>query len=179
VASAIAYCRLLWNNVVGLIDEKIAIGKDAKELRRIRGMVGSGISRSDLLKLTKLKKDDFNRYLETLVVTGELVVQRRMPSEVGLERSTNRQLQWIVPARLSKEYLAQEQRLGDAARHLSVHRPGPESSNGSLPPEFTGSESEVSTGTERRTESEAKGSDPLSESPLNSPSLSPPSIHKT
>lgn len=97
VRQAIAYCRVLWANVSGLIDDDIAITREAKELRRIRGIIGEGITRSQALKLSKMKARDFDQYLETLVQGGEIVSTKARASEVGIERQRDSQVQWLTP----------------------------------------------------------------------------------
>jgi len=94
MGQAIAYCRHLWANVAALVDEEIAIGRDAKELRRIRRMVGAGVTRSTLLKLAKMPARDFDKYLDTLLQTGEVVRERVLASSLGLERVKDRHLDW-------------------------------------------------------------------------------------
>lgn len=178
VASAIAYCRLLWHNVVGLIDEKIAIGKDAKELRRLTEMVGHGrgIARMNLLKLSKLKARDFDGFLETLVQSGAVEELRLMPADLGLERATNRAIRWIRSTRRTGPAAS----VDDAGEPLTSPHftdSGRETDLGSVPAQFTGSESEARTGKRGRSESEASGAESLSDSPLTSPSLSSLSIN--
>lgn len=95
--AAIAYCRLLWRNVSALVDEEIAIGREAKELRRLRGMVGQGIARSELLRLSKMKARDFDQLLDTLVQSGEVTRRRVRASEVGLARERDKELEWVEP----------------------------------------------------------------------------------
>lgn len=97
IERAIAYCRLLWGNVASLIDDEIAIGKDAKDIRRIKGMVGAGIDRSALLRLSKMRARDFDQLLDTLVQSGDVIRERRKASEVGLERARDRDLEWVRP----------------------------------------------------------------------------------
>lgn len=108
IRSAIAYCRHLWENVASLVDEEIAIGKDARELRRMRHMVGGGITRSQLLKLSRLKARDFDEYLKTLVQSGELISESRLASELGLEREKDRRIEWLRPAALSSRLSSRE-----------------------------------------------------------------------
>lgn len=92
MGSAIVYCRHLWTNVAALVDEEIAIGKDAKELRRIRRMVGSGATRTTLLRLSKMPARTFDQYLDTLIQTGEVVKERVLASSVGLARERDNHL---------------------------------------------------------------------------------------
>lgn len=94
-AQAIAYCRLLWSNVTGLIDEKIAISKDAKELRRILSIVGAGCTKSDALKLSKLRARDFDQFLDTLLQSGQLYSRKVRSSEVGLDRARDTMVTWL------------------------------------------------------------------------------------
>ncbi len=95
---AIAYCRVLWANVAALIDDDMAVTEAARELRRLRGIVGSGIARSEALRKSKLKVRDFDGYVATLVAGHEIVQERRKPSEIGLERQRDRELEWLAPA---------------------------------------------------------------------------------
>lgn len=97
MSQAIAYARLLWANVAALVDEEIAIGKDAKELRRLKQLVGQGTTRSNLLRLSKMKARDFEEYIKTLVGSGELVQERRKASELGIERQKDRDIEWLRP----------------------------------------------------------------------------------
>jgi hypothetical protein len=97
--SAIAYCRVLWANVTALIDEEIAVSADAKQLRRIKRGIGAGITRSELLKVSKLAARDFDKYLDTLVQTGEVIRSKKLPDELGLERATNRPIEWVSAGR--------------------------------------------------------------------------------
>lgn len=96
-AQAIAYCRSLWSSVSGLIDEDIAITKDAKDLRRIRAIIGSGITRSDALRLSKMRKRDFDQILDTLVQGGGVYQYKARSSTVGLERARDTQVTWLSP----------------------------------------------------------------------------------
>jgi Protein of unknown function (DUF3987) len=102
VTQAIAYCRVLWANVAALIDEKIAITKEAKELRRLLGIVGAGTTRSQALKLSKLKARDFDQYLDTLVQSGQVSVSKVAGSEVGLQRERDRKVVWLSPVEHSR-----------------------------------------------------------------------------
>jgi hypothetical protein len=97
VSQAIAYCRLLWTNVTGLIDDKIAITSDAKQLRRILGIIGSGTTRSDALRLAKIKARDFDQYLATLVGSGEVHMVKARRSELGIEGARDTMVQWLAP----------------------------------------------------------------------------------
>lgn len=97
VEQAIAYVRHLWASVAGLIDEKIAITKEARELRRVLGIVGSGATRSQALKLSKLKARDFDQVVDTLVQSGELYRAKVHASDVGLERDRDKPLEWLSP----------------------------------------------------------------------------------
>lgn len=95
VQRSIAYCRVLWASVAGLIDDEIAITKESKELRRIKHIIGSGISRSDALRLAHMKARDFDSYLDTLVQSRAVVRERRRASEVGLDRAKDREIEWL------------------------------------------------------------------------------------
>lgn len=94
---AIAYCRVLWANVAGLIDDEIAITREAKELRRVVSIVGEGASKSDALKLSKMRVKDFDAVVDTLVQSGQLTSERRKASEVGIDRVRDTTLQWLAP----------------------------------------------------------------------------------
>jgi hypothetical protein len=98
VTQAIAYCRVLWSSVAALIDDDIAVTKDAKELRRIRKLIGTGATRSDVLRLSRIKARDFDQYLDALVQGGEVVRMQVKASEVGLDRARDGDLQWLSPA---------------------------------------------------------------------------------
>jgi hypothetical protein len=96
VRQAIAYCRVLWANVVELIDDEIAITKDDKELRRLRGIIGGGMTRSQALKLSKLKARDFDQFLDTLVQSGVATREERKASDVGLDRIRDTTVTWLA-----------------------------------------------------------------------------------
>lgn len=149
--AAIAYCRLLWRNVSALVDEEIAISREARELRRLRGMVGQGITRSELLRLSKMKARDFDQLLDTLVQSGEVALTRRRASEVGLAREKDRELQWVSP------------RLGShTVRSVPLH---------SVPPEFPGTESEPNGAELGNRERNRMGPLPSTDDPSQFPSL--------
>lgn len=96
VDQAIAYCRLLWRNVAGLVDEEIAVTKEARELRRIRKLVGpEGIAWSDALRLSHLRARDFTAYVETLVESGALEIVTVAPADVGVDRERQRPAKWL------------------------------------------------------------------------------------
>lgn len=97
VTQAIAYCRVLWSSVARLIDDEIAVTRDAKELRRIRKLIGDGATRSDVLRLSKIKARDFDQYLDALVQGGEVVKVRARASEVGVDRARDTVLEWLAP----------------------------------------------------------------------------------
>jgi len=97
VEAAIAYVRHLWSSVAALIDEKIAITKEARELRRVLGIVGSGATRSQVLKLSKLKARDFDQVVDTLVQSHELHRARVRASDVGIEKERDRVIEWLSP----------------------------------------------------------------------------------
>lgn len=166
VGQAIAYVRVLWTSVASLIDEKIAITKEAKELRRLVGIVGKGVTRSQALKLSKLKARDFDQYLDTLVQSGQ-VTQVRVPgSEVGLERSQDKLVNWIAPVSASRngtsvhrEFTSVPPDDGDvSSRQFTVSSPGTDESG-----ELTGNSGEL-TSADLSTESDV--SSPLSFSPI-------------
>ena len=127
VSRAIAYCRVLWRNVTELVDERVAISREARELRRIRGIIGEGCTRSDALKRSKLKARDFDQYLDTLVQSGQVSSVSRKASEVGLERSKDRAIQWLSVLRDGASKVIQfpdPVSAGDALASLSVHANG-------------------------------------------------------
>lgn len=153
---AIAYARLLWSNVAALVDEEIAIGRDAKELRRLKQLVGPGTTRSNLLRLSKLKARDFDEYLKTLVGSGELVQERRKASELGIERQRDTTFDWLRPGAFG--------RLGFT---VSVPRGGDESGTAGTTGNDRNSKSELEAGTLRvvgNSNSELEGPDSRSES---------------
>jgi hypothetical protein len=94
---AIAYCRVLWTNVAGLIDDEIATTKEAKELRRLTTIIGSGATRSDALKLSKMRARDFDDYLKALIDSHQITSEKRRSSEVGIERQRDSSVQWLAP----------------------------------------------------------------------------------
>lgn len=97
VEQAIAYCRALWTSVAGLIDDDIAITKDARDLRRLKAIIGSGITRSDALKRAKLKARDFDAFLDTLVGSGEIQRVKARASELGIDRLRDTTVEWLAP----------------------------------------------------------------------------------
>lgn len=159
--AAIAYCRLLWRNVSALVDEEIAIGREAKELRRLRGMVGQGIARSELLRLSKMKARDFDQLLDTLVQSGEVSRRRVRASEIGLARERDKELEWVEP----RQTFAYGSRNGSATvpAYGSLTVPGTEAE---LLESGTGNSNGNST-----------GAFPSTKTPLQFRSLSPLSSH--
>jgi len=97
VTQAIAYCRLLLANVTSLLDDQIAITRDARELRRIRTIVGAGITKTEALRLAHMKARDFDQLLDTLVATRELYKWETRASEVGLQRQRDSKVMWLSP----------------------------------------------------------------------------------
>lgn len=94
--AAIAYCRVLWANVAGLIDDEIAVTREAKELRRIAGIIGAGATRSDALKASKMRAKDFDQVVDTLVQSGQVTREKRRASEVGIERLRDSTVEWLA-----------------------------------------------------------------------------------
>jgi hypothetical protein len=156
VAQAIAYCRVLWSNVAILIDDDIAVTKDAKELRRIRRIIGDGITRSDALKLSKLKARDFDQYLDALVQGGEVTNVRRRASEVGIDRARDSQVMWLSP--MSRNGHADPSSSLDvlSSSPTAVH---PEPQGNASEAEETGNSSEIE-GSELSTESSSTSTSP-------------------
>lgn len=153
---AIAYCRVLWSNVAGLIDDEIAITREAKDLRRLVSIVGEGTTKSDALKLSKMRVKDFDALVDTLVQSGQLTSDKRRASEVGIERLRDTTIQWLAPVHR-----------GSSNGRLAVLQfPADQDGYGSpgIPREFQGSRSEVEA-------EEPQGSDPLSDSSSSSTSL--------
>jgi hypothetical protein len=155
VTQAIAYCRVLWSSVASLIDEKIAITKEAKELRRLDGIIGKGTTRSQALKLSKLKARDFDQYLDTLVQGGDVRIVKVKASEVGLDRERDTTVTWLARSTMNGHAVHPDMsRLRTTAvPSSSLEFPGePE-------PEWNHSEPE---GSESSTESPSSSTSPLS-----------------
>jgi hypothetical protein len=156
VRQAIAYCRVLWQNVAGLIDEDVAVTKESKELRRLKGIIGHGTTRSDALKLSKLRAKDFDQYVDTLVQSGEVTNEKRKASDVGIDRLRDTTVQWLA---------ARNGHVAEPLEFPAVHLAAVPSS--SL--EFQGEPQEP--GNYREPEGTTR-SDPEHESPSSSTSLS-------
>lgn len=162
VHAAIAYCRTLWSSVAGLIDDQIAITKDAKELRRVRAIVGSGITRSEALKLSKMRAREFDQLVGTLIEAGLVSQVKTKASEVGLDRQRDSVVTWLSPVLT----------VGNGHHH----GPGPGSlefpSSSTVPPLAVPSGSQEFRGEpeESGNSRELEGPSPRSESPSSSTS---------
>ena len=101
VDAAITYCRALWSSVTSLIDDQIATTRDARSLRQILGIVGSGATQSEALKLSKLQAKDFNALVETLIQSGQVYRSKVHRSDVGIKGEGGRdtQVTWLSPSR--------------------------------------------------------------------------------
>lgn len=157
VRQAIAYCRVLWANVAGLIDDEIATTREAKELRRLVSIIGAGVTRSDALKLSKMRARDFDDYLRALVDSGQVTSDKRRASEVGIDRLRDTTVQWLAPVHH-----------GSPNGRLAVLQfPGSPDDYGSpgIPSELEGNHNDGEP-------EELQGSDSLSGEPSSSTSLS-------